>query len=73
MGYRVGRECFIKLMEEGKSLIIEYPTGGVFRTSIVKEVEQTDYGFWVTTNNRTYRFDVDAFYKKEKLNDTRDT
>lgn len=63
-GYRVGRECYIVLMEKGKCLLVEYPNGkGTFKTSIVEEVEQTDYGFWVKTINRTYRFDTEGFYK----------
>lgn len=63
-GYRVGRECYIVLLEEGKCMLIEYPNSkGTFRTSVVKNVEQTDYGFLVKTNNRTYRFDTEGFYK----------
>lgn len=51
-------------MEEGRCLLVEYLNGkGIFRTSIVKEVEQTDYGFWIKTMNRTYRFDTEEFYK----------
>lgn len=58
-GYRVGRQCYIVLIQEGRCMIVEYPNGKMFRTSMVKEVEQTDYGFWVETNNRTYRFDTE--------------
>ena len=58
-GYRVGRECYIVLAEEGKSMIIEYTNDkGTFITSTVKEVSRTNYGVWVTTNNRIYRFDT---------------
>ena len=62
-GYRVGRECYLVLFEEGKCMIVEYTNGRHFRTSLVQEVEQTDYGFWVTTLNRTYRFDIESLYK----------
>lgn len=63
-GYRIGRECYIVLMEEGKGMLIEYTNGkGTFRTSKVEEVKQTDYGYWVKTKNRTCRFDTEGFYK----------
>ena len=26
-------------------------------TSVVEDIEETDYGIWVTTENRVYRFD----------------
>lgn len=62
-GYRVGRECYLVLLKEGYRMIVEYPNGGTFETSTVQEVDQTDYGFWVKTMNRTYRFDTEGFYK----------
>ena len=63
-GYRVGRECYIVLMQEDKCMLVEYPNGkGTFRTSIVEEVDKTDYGFLVKTRNRTYRFDRESFYR----------
>ncbi|MGL4801935.1 MAG: hypothetical protein ACRC18_06690 [Cetobacterium sp.] len=41
-------------------MIVEYPDGkGTFSTSKVTDVEQTDYGFWIKTLNRTYRFDAE--------------
>ena len=58
--YRVGRKCAINLdyLQEGICLLVEYPERkAYFRTSIVKEIEQTDYGFWVKTMNSHYRFD----------------
>ncbi|MGL5328359.1 MAG: hypothetical protein ACRDD7_03750 [Peptostreptococcaceae bacterium] len=62
-GYRVGRECYVVLAQVGYCLIVEYPDGNIFRTSTVKKVEETDYGLWIETNNRTYRFDTESFYK----------
>lgn len=61
--YRIGRECYLIQMEEGESLIAEYSDGRRLTTSYVKDIEQTDYGFWVITSNRTYRFDTEGFYK----------
>ena len=56
-GYRVGRECFITVLEEGSIMIGEYEDGRMFYTSVVEDIEETDYGIWVTTENRVYRFD----------------
>lgn len=61
--YRIGRECYLVQMEEGKNMIVEYWDGRILTTTNVKDVEQTDYGFWVKTMNRTYRFDTEGFYK----------
>ena len=61
--YRIGRECYLIQIEEGKSLIVEYSNGRRLTTSCVIDIDQTDYGFWVVTRNRTYRFDTEGFYK----------
>ena len=68
-GYRVGWECTLfndreNLWKEGCSLIIEYPDGRCCRTSSIEDFEQTDYGMWVTTKNRIYRFDY--IYEENK-------
>lgn len=59
----VGKECYIMLLKVGECMVLQYPNGGVFWVHGVKEVEQTDYGFWVKTENYTYRLDIEAFYK----------
>ena len=57
-GYRVGRECFITVLEKGSPLVAEYTDNDrMFFTSVVEDIEETDYGIWVTTKNRVYRFD----------------
>lgn len=56
-GYRVGRECFIPVLENGASMVVEYEDGRMFFTSIVEEISECEYGIWVTTKNRVYRFD----------------
>ena len=56
-GYRVGRECCILALEKGELLVAEYEDGRMFFTSPVADIEETDYGIWVTTQNRIYRFD----------------
>ena len=57
-GYRVGRECFITVLEKGSPLVVEYTDNDrMFFTSVVEDIEETDYGIWVTTKNRVYRFD----------------
>lgn len=57
--YRVGRECVLdfNFIVEGRPMVVFYPNGSYFSTSIVQEVEQTDYGYWIITMNRKYRFD----------------
>lgn len=61
-GYRIGRKCKIKNDEWnqwkiGNSLVVEYPDDKYFTTSPMEDFEETDYGVWVTTKNRIYRFD----------------
>lgn len=58
-GYRVGRECCTAkpYIEEGVPLIVNYFNNRGFMTTPVLDVEEDDYGFWVKTKNRNYRFD----------------
>ena len=56
-GYRVGRECYIKNLEVGTLMWVKYEDGRMFRTSIVEDFIECEYGIWVTTGNREYRFD----------------
>lgn len=60
LGYAVGRMCDIVQLEIGESMVIQYPIGTWFYSDIVKEIDETDYGVWVKTEKRTYRFD-DAY------------
>lgn len=64
LGYIVGRECYIVLLEKGECMLLEYTDNrGAFKSTTVEYIDQTDYGFWVNTKNRTYRFDTEGFYK----------
>lgn len=56
-GYRVGRECFIVNLEIDSPMVVKYPDGKMFYTSVVKEIDENEYSLWIVTNNRTYRFD----------------
>lgn len=58
-GYRVGRTCYIddEYVEEGFPLIVEYDEMRYFRTSTIVSIDETDYGVWIETLNRKYRFD----------------
>lgn len=60
--YRIGRKCSIIHLEEGENMLLGYVDGRVMKSSVVSEIDQTDYGFWVTTCNRTYRLDLPCFY-----------
>ena len=57
-GYRVGRECYITVLEVGLPMFVEYVNNDkVFYTSVVEQIDENEYGIWVTTKNRDYRFD----------------
>lgn len=58
-GYRVGRTCYIDdaYVTEGVPLYVQYEDGRGFRTSRVVKVDESDYGVWIETMNRSYRFD----------------
>lgn len=53
----VGMECFISVLEEGSSMIVQCKDGNVLHTSPVEDICECEYGVWVTTRNRDYRFD----------------
>ena len=38
-------------------MVVKYPDGKMFYTSVVKEIDENEYSLWIVTNNRTYRFD----------------
>lgn len=60
----IGRKIEILLCEEGKRFVAQFINESeIIRTSLVQEIEETDYGLWITTNNRLYRLDLDCFYK----------
>lgn len=60
----IGKKVKIILLEEDKNMILSFEDeDNVMRSTTVSEIDQTDYGFWVTTKNSMYRLDIDAFYK----------
>lgn len=58
-GYRVGRTCYIDdaYVVEGLPLYVQYENGSGWRSSTVVSIDETDYGVWIETLNRLYRFD----------------
>lgn len=59
----IGKKVKIILLEEDKNMILSFEDAdNVMRSTTVSEIDQTDYGFWVTTKNSMYRLDTDAFY-----------
>ena len=53
----VGMECFISVLEEGSSMIVQCKDGIVLSTIPVEDISECEYGIWVTTRNTEYRFD----------------
>lgn len=52
------RICFLSFENNFTEMIIEYEEGGTLKYfEKVEDVEQTDYGVWVTTTNKLWRFD----------------
>lgn len=45
------------IADEGKPLKIKFENGCMFTHEIVEELEQTDYGFWITTTRKIWRLD----------------
>lgn len=55
--HMVGMECFISVLEEGSSMVVQYKDGILLSTSPVEDICECEYGIWVTTRNTEYRFD----------------
>ena len=52
------RICFLSFENNFTEMIIEYEEGRTLKYfEKVEDVEQTDYGVWVTTTNKLWRFD----------------
>lgn len=52
------RICFLSFENNFTEMIIEYEEGGTLKYfEKVEDVEQTEYGVWVTTTNKLWRFD----------------
>ena len=56
-GHIIGMECFISVLEEDSPMVVKCKDGNVLRTSPVEDICECEYGVWVTTRNRDYRFD----------------
>ena len=59
LGYRIGRKCYIwnDGFQVEKSLLVNYEDDVYFFTTPIEDFYQDDYGVWVITKNREYRFD----------------
>jgi hypothetical protein len=57
--FRVGRTGTLALLEKGCSMWFVYdePKDKAMQTSIVQDINETDYGVWVYTENSVYRLD----------------
>lgn len=66
----IGKRVYIVEMEEDKEMLLALKNSDdVIQTSVVEDVDQTDYGFWVTTTDLTYRLDTEGLYKIEQYTD----
>jgi hypothetical protein len=57
--FRVGRTGIVLVLEKGCSMWFVYdePKDRVLQTSRVLDIDETDYGVWVYTENSVYRLD----------------
>lgn len=55
--YYANRVCKEVHMEIGEPLKIKYETGSGFTHEKVFDIEENDYGFWVETTRKMWRFD----------------
>lgn len=52
------RECTLSFINNFTEMIIKYEHRGTLRYfEKVEDIEENDYGIWVTTTNKLWRFD----------------
>ena len=56
--HKSNRVCFLSFENDFTDMIIKYEKGGTLKHfEKVENIEQTDYGVWVTTTSKLWRFD----------------
>lgn len=55
--YMIQKQFEILELEINEPMVIRFVDGYTFTTSTVVDIDETDYGIWVMTTDKTYRFD----------------